>query len=30
MSGRVVDLDINPNDPSHFYVAYALRWTLGN
>ena len=23
MSGRVVDLDINPNDPSHFYVAYA-------
>ena len=23
MSGRVVDLDINPDDPSHFYVAYA-------
>ena len=23
MSGRVVDLDINPEDPTHFYVAYA-------
>ncbi|MGL4598336.1 MAG: WD40/YVTN/BNR-like repeat-containing protein, partial [Bacteroidia bacterium] len=23
MSGRVVDLDVNPNDPTHFYVAYA-------
>jgi len=23
MSGRVVDLDVNPQDPSHFYVAYA-------
>lgn len=23
MSGRVVDLAVNPNDPSHFYVAYA-------
>lgn len=22
-SGRVVDLDVSPNDPSHFYVAYA-------
>ena len=23
MSGRVVDLSVNPADPSHFYVAYA-------
>ena len=23
MSGRVTDLSVNPNDPSHFYVAYA-------
>lgn len=23
MSGRVVDFDVNPKDPSHFYVAYA-------
>lgn len=23
MSGRVVDIDANPADPSHFYVAYA-------
>ena len=23
MSGRVVDLAVNPNDPTHFYVAYA-------
>lgn len=23
MSGRVVDVDVNPNDPTHFYVAYA-------
>lgn len=23
MSGRVVDLEVNPADPSHFYVAYA-------
>ncbi|MBT8281565.1 MAG: glycosyl hydrolase, partial [Muriicola sp.] len=23
MSGRVVDLDVNPDDPSEFYVAYA-------
>jgi photosystem II stability/assembly factor-like uncharacterized protein len=23
MSGRVVDLDVNPNNPHHFYVAYA-------
>lgn len=22
-SGRVVDIDVSPNDPSHFYVAYA-------
>mgnify|MGYP001942838920 CR=1 FL=1 len=23
MSGRVVDLEVNPKDPTHFYVAYA-------
>src|SRR6186997_1047529 len=23
MSGRVVDLDVNPKDPTEFYVAYA-------
>ncbi|MDH3323006.1 MAG: glycosyl hydrolase, partial [Flavobacteriaceae bacterium] len=23
MSGRVVDLDVNPNNPAEFYVAYA-------
>lgn len=23
MSGRIVDIDVNPNDPTHFYVAYA-------
>ena len=23
MSGRVVDIDVNPADPTHFYVAYA-------
>src|SRR6476659_6082069 len=23
MSGRVVDIDANPNDPTEFYVAYA-------
>ena len=23
MSGRVVDVDVNPNDPTEFYVAYA-------
>lgn len=23
MSGRVVDIDVDPNDPTHFYVAYA-------
>lgn len=23
MSGRVVDIDANPNDPAHFFVAYA-------
>ena len=22
-SGRVADIDVNPNDPSHFFVAYA-------
>lgn len=23
MSGRVVDFDVNPNNPNEFYVAYA-------
>ncbi|MCC7302761.1 MAG: glycosyl hydrolase [Bacteroidia bacterium] len=23
MSGRVTDIDVNPDDPTHFYVAYA-------
>lgn len=23
MSGRVVDVDVNPNNPTEFYVAYA-------
>src|SRR5665811_1458849 len=23
MSGRVADVDVNPNDPTEFYVAYA-------
>ena len=23
MSGRVVDIDVNPSDPTEFYVAYA-------
>ena len=23
MSGRVVDLEVNPDDPTEFYVAYA-------
>lgn len=23
MSGRAVDIDANPNDPTHFYIAYA-------
>src|SRR5215211_6257971 len=23
MSGRVVDIDVNPDDPTEFYVAYA-------
>ena len=23
MSGRVVDLEVDPTDPTHFYVAYA-------
>ena len=23
MSGRVVDIDVSPNDPTHFYVGYA-------
>ena len=33
MSGRVVDLDVNPNDPTEFYVAYAsggLWYTKSN
>ena len=27
MSGRVVDLDVNPEDPTEFYVAYASGQT---
>ncbi|HWH63131.1 MAG TPA: hypothetical protein VNS50_07640, partial [Ginsengibacter sp.] len=33
MSGRVVDVDVNPNDPTEFYVAYAtggLWYTTNN
>ncbi|MEO0526899.1 MAG: glycosyl hydrolase [Bacteroidota bacterium] len=33
MSGRVVDLDVNPNDPTEFYVGYAsggLWYTQNN
>ena len=33
MSGRVVDLDVNPDDPTEFYVAYAsggLWYTKNN
>ncbi len=33
MSGRVVDVDVNPNDPTEFYVAYAsggLWYTRNN
>nr|WP_239530819.1 glycosyl hydrolase [Muriicola jejuensis] len=33
MSGRVVDLDVNPNDPTEFYVGYAsggLWYTANN
>ncbi len=33
MSGRVVDVDVNPNDPTEFYVAYAtggLWYTKNN
>ena len=33
MSGRVVDLDVNPDDPTEFYVAYAsggLWYTTNN
>ena len=33
MSGRVVDIDVSPEDPSHFYVAYAsggLWYTANN
>jgi hypothetical protein len=32
MSGRVVDIDVSPNDPTHFYVAYASGglWKTSN
>src|ERR1044071_5865335 len=32
MSGRVVDVDVNPNDPTIFYVAYATGgvWYTNN
>ena len=33
MSGRVVDMDVNPNDPTEFYLAYAtggLWYTINN
>ena len=32
MSGRVVDLAVDPADPSHFYVAYASGslWETSN
>ena len=33
MSGRVVDIDVNPNQPTEFYVAYAsggLWYTKNN
>ncbi|HEV8080772.1 MAG TPA: hypothetical protein VGP43_08675, partial [Chitinophagaceae bacterium] len=33
MSGRVVDIDVNPADPTEFYVAYAtggLWYTTNN
>jgi hypothetical protein len=33
MSGRVVDVDVNPDDPTEFYVAYAsggLWYTINN
>lgn len=33
MSGRVADIDVNPNDPSEFYVGYAsggLWYTKNN
>lgn len=32
MSGRVVDLEVDPEDPSHFYVAYASGslWETSN
>ena len=32
MSGRVVDLDVNPKDPTEFYVAYATGglWYTNN
>ena len=31
MSGRVVDMDVNPADPTEFYVAYATGglWQIG-
>ena len=28
MSGRVVDFAVNPDDPSHFYVAYASDFDI--
>jgi hypothetical protein len=33
MSGRVVDVDVNPDDPTEFYVGYAsggLWYTTNN
>ena len=30
MSGRVVDLEVNPTDPTEFYVAYATRLMAHN
>jgi hypothetical protein len=33
MSGRVVDIDVNPSDPTEFYVAYAsggVWYTINN
>ena len=32
MSGRAVDVDVNPDDPTHFYVAYASGglWKTSN
>src|SRR6478735_2248957 len=32
MSGRIVDLEVDPSDPTHFYVAYATGglWETNN